>query len=431
MIKKIISNSFFKNISVLVTGTVIAQILPISIQPILKRLFEPEVFGAFDIYLKTLGVLCVIFTLSYEYGIVIPKRQVSAVNILYTLLVLSLSLFILSELIIIVCYEWIIEVLKFPVEYGYALYILPLSALFFTLSSSMVYLLIREKKFKSISVTKVGKRGSEGVTQLVGGFMGKSSGLFIGDLIGNIICLVLSIKASFKSFNFWNSHYSYNVFKKVICKYFYIPRDSFIPVLINSLAMSSITFTVLYKFNIVMVGYLELTQKILIVPTALVGTAVSKVVLEQVSSARQNKISCYRKVLFVFLFLVCISVPFFIIILMWGKEIFEFIFGSEWAISGIYAETLIYAAIISFMISPLSTTLIGLDKFKINALWMYLRIGLYVTLFVIPFKELSDYLIWYVIVEIFIYLIYLFIISYSLFTYEKNLRTSLVCFDNN
>ena len=75
-------NVLLKNISVLITGTVIAQIIPIAIQPILKRLYSPEVFGVFDIYLKVLGILFVIFAFKYDLGIVLPKNRIKALLLL-------------------------------------------------------------------------------------------------------------------------------------------------------------------------------------------------------------------------------------------------------------------------------------------------------------------------------------------------------------
>jgi len=120
-------DSLIKNISVLVTGTVIAQAIPIALQPILKRLFTPEDFGVFEIYLKTLGILFVVFALKYDMAIVLPKNKIKALLILSLSISFAALFTILSYLILLIFDTEIMLLLRFPIKYKIALYLLPLS----------------------------------------------------------------------------------------------------------------------------------------------------------------------------------------------------------------------------------------------------------------------------------------------------------------
>jgi len=97
-------DSLSRNISVLVSGTVLAQVVPIALQPVLKRIYTPEDFGVLDIYLKTLGILFVVFALKYDMGVVLPKNRVKALMIL-SLSVMSALTFCLISLLILFLFE--------------------------------------------------------------------------------------------------------------------------------------------------------------------------------------------------------------------------------------------------------------------------------------------------------------------------------------
>ena len=49
---KVLKSEFNRNVLTLMTGTTIAQALPIAITPILTRLYTPEDFGVFAIFSK-------------------------------------------------------------------------------------------------------------------------------------------------------------------------------------------------------------------------------------------------------------------------------------------------------------------------------------------------------------------------------------------
>ena len=58
--KKFTKDDFNSNIVKLVLGTGFSQVLPIALMPILTRLYSPEDFGVFAVYLAVSGILGVI-----------------------------------------------------------------------------------------------------------------------------------------------------------------------------------------------------------------------------------------------------------------------------------------------------------------------------------------------------------------------------------
>ena len=182
-------NSLYKNISILISGTVIAQVIPIALQPLLKRIFTPEDFGVFDLYLKILGILFVVFALKYDMGVVLPKNKVKAQALLIISMLSALIFTAITFLIVLLFNEQILNLLDISSKYSSILYLLPFSTLFFSLYNSINYLLIRDKKFVASSINKVSRRGIEGGVQ-AGIGLGVSGGLkSYGFLL--VICWVI------------------------------------------------------------------------------------------------------------------------------------------------------------------------------------------------------------------------------------------------
>ena len=89
----------------MLTGNMIAQLIPLLITPILSRLFSVEEFGVFALYSSIATFFMVIAAGRYETAILLPKEDKDAVNIL------ALSFLILTGLTLLVT----AVVLIFPV----------------------------------------------------------------------------------------------------------------------------------------------------------------------------------------------------------------------------------------------------------------------------------------------------------------------------
>src|SRR5436190_26760 len=75
-IKKLTNTEFGKNILVLLTGTGIAQIIPIAISPILTRVYSPNDFGLLGLYIACSTILTVFSSGRYDLAIIEPKYHI-------------------------------------------------------------------------------------------------------------------------------------------------------------------------------------------------------------------------------------------------------------------------------------------------------------------------------------------------------------------
>ena len=67
--------TFFKNIYLMTAGTSISQIIIIFCSPVLTRLYPPEAFGVYKIFVSITAILTVVANLRYELAIVLPEKK--------------------------------------------------------------------------------------------------------------------------------------------------------------------------------------------------------------------------------------------------------------------------------------------------------------------------------------------------------------------
>ena len=73
--KRISESDFLKSLAILMTGTLIAQIIGYLLAPIITRIYTPAEMGEFGIFYRITLLITTIGTLRYELAIPLPKRR--------------------------------------------------------------------------------------------------------------------------------------------------------------------------------------------------------------------------------------------------------------------------------------------------------------------------------------------------------------------
>ncbi len=74
-------SEFSKNVLTLMTGSTLSQAIPIAISPILTRLYTPEDFGLYAIFIAIITIFGTIVSGRYELAIMLPENDEHAINI--------------------------------------------------------------------------------------------------------------------------------------------------------------------------------------------------------------------------------------------------------------------------------------------------------------------------------------------------------------
>jgi O-antigen/teichoic acid export membrane protein len=371
-------NIFLKNVITLFSGTAIAQVIAIAFVPVLTRLFTPEEFGVFYLFVTTATILSIISTGSYETSLVLPESDKDARQLLIFTVMLSIAVTLICFVITLFLQQW--GDLFFQAKRSrLILWLIPVYSFLVGLTRIYQNWSIRSKKYNWVSTSNILRSGSQSGLQTGFGILQTGSfGLVAGSCLSLIFPLWFLIRKNKTN----EEKITYNTLKQAIAKgkeYISFPKHLMPTDLLNEVSIQSPIYVLKILFSNTVVAIYTLPQKILNQPARFIGQAVSEVYYRQASELNtQNKdLSELSFKTFKNLFLLGI-VP-FVVTIFWGREIFSFVFSSEWEASGRIAAILSPWLLFEFAASPVSNILIIRKKlnylFYMNLLLLIARIA--------------------------------------------------------
>jgi len=421
----LLKKNIVKNTLTLSTGTLIASSIPILLQPLLRRLFSPEDFGAFAVYLSITGILVVVSTFRYELAVVLPKEDQESWYVISLSVLIAFLFNLMIFLVIFFGHSAIIKVLNFPEEYSIWFYFVPLSALLFSSFNVFNYWLIRKKAFRSSGLSKIIRRSGEGIIQLITGRLGMlNAGLFIGDLTGHVANLLTSITLAVRS-GIKLKKINWAVMKHTMKQYFELALYNTIPTLLNTISLAMPIILVNKFYSKSMTGQLDLARLILFIPLVLFTEPLAQVFYQfavEKNSTNQSIFPQVRKMIFVLTAISCLGI---IIIQLWSVELFSYGFGKEWQVAAGFSSILVFSVGLRFIIDPFRFIFATLQKIWIISAWQVIYFLAILSLLIFRDLEINQFLIIYVVIESACYIILLFLIIQHLTRYEIQLKDRL------
>jgi len=364
-------SEFGRNVLTLMTGTTIAQAIPIAISPILTRIYTPEDFGVFALIMGISTIISVAATGRYEHAIMLPKKIGEAVNIVVLSILLVIFVSIAALLGIMIFNVEITALLGSP-EISKLLYFVPCSIFLTGMYRSFSYWSIRKKQYKALAFNRVSQTGTTAVTNVTLGMGGLGNiGLLWGTLAGQGVATIrlgaIILRNDRASFNKVQKSKIYILAKR----YVNFPKFDILASLLNVGSQQIVPILFNLLFSSLMAGYYFFVVKILNLPAMIVSRAVSDVFKEK-ASKDYNELGS-AKVIYLLtlkrLFLIgvfpAIAAFFFI------ADLFVIIFGHNWIISGQFAQILIPMIFLRFVVSPLTYIFYIASKQNINLIGQF------------------------------------------------------------
>lgn len=384
-------SKFTRNVFTLISGTGLAQSLPIALSPILTRLYTPEDFGVLALYVAIGNIMAVIVTGKYELAIVVTKSDVEAINLV--VLVLAISC-LASAIFFIMVLLWGSEILS---SSGYPellpwLYFIPLTTIAVGCYQALNYWANRCARYKTMATSRVMQSGVSSLVQVTVGLSKPTPfGLISGQLLGQIIsALSLALFLPTKEQRFFRK-VSIKRMGWVARKYIKYPKYM-VPGQMMSVGATELpVFLLTAVYGAGVAGLFSLAQRVMVMPMSLVAGAVGDVYRQKAAEqyARQGEckdlfISAFKRLgLFAFLPMLPVAV--------FGPSLFAFVFGENWRSAGEIATLLSVLVFFQTVSSPLSFTILLPGWIRFEFYWHLSRLLLTALVFYVCYATRADY----------------------------------------
>lgn len=362
LIDKFQRSEFAKNTVILTIGTLIAQGISIAAMPILSRLYNPADFGQLAVFVAVSGIVATAITLRFEAAILIPKDDGES----KALVLLSAFLATFFGMVVGLA-AWLM-----PDTFKYNLGLSKLDEwLVVSILCGMTIALItiglnwynRQRSYIKMTTLRVTQSSVSVVLGLSFGLWGFHGGMMLGQIVASLIVTVMLLVGLRGLREGWRSH----DFPAVIKRHRSSPKYLLPTSLLDVFTLQLPVLMISNWFSNEEAGHFSMAWKMLAIPSALIGTAVGQVFLQQFSKTWPDAHAARQLLFKTWKVLALVGLLPTVLVVLFGANLFGWVLGDAWRGAGSIAMVIapmLYAMLIS---SPTSGTflILGIQRFSL------------------------------------------------------------------
>jgi O-antigen/teichoic acid export membrane protein len=318
-------------------------------------LYDPEQFGILELILRTSSFFAVLATFRLDLAIPLPKDELKAKYLLILSVAASFLVSTISLLIFILVREELVGFVKHD-EFSFWLNFLPILILLSALTQCWNSLLLRLGKFSMISISKIADSFVNTGGKIFGGYFisASTSALVLPTFIGLGVACILPI---FYLANYLRSAFNMFDFQKLkntFSDYSEFPRINLPHALLDTVQIGLTVFLISHFFNATSLGLYALNLRILKTPTIIIGTTAGQIFFRTAASMYSKGENISKLFIKYLVFFAGLGIFIFVPLAIFGPELFAFVFGPSWYISGVLAQYTSAWMFMNFIASALS-----------------------------------------------------------------------------
>lgn len=397
---------FWKHATTVLTGTVVAQALPLLVAPLITRLCTPADLGEFGVWLGVVAILSTIATLRLEAAMILDhdsdEQQTCFSVIAYCSTVLAILL------TVFVAFAKVVDLPQTHKMSWFALMTIGIAGWVGAFQAALLAYATSYRAFGKAAMAKVFGAGTIALGQLILLFTGLGGaallgGQILGMTVGMMAAIVLlapprprlSLLPTRPQLAYLKKHQSFW-------------RYSLPAGLLNTAAGKFPLFLVGAKYGMFEAGLFALTERILTAPVSLLAASVLEVFKRQSVHEFQTLGHCTAAFRSTFKALILLGCGPALIIFAFAPDLCAWVFGEPWREAGEFARILAPLYFLNFVASPLSYVFFVAGKQKIELVWQITLFITTISIFIAPLP-LKEVLLHYTIAYSILYLIYLYL----------------------
>ncbi len=363
LVQRLRDSPFVRDTATLTVGTAGAQVVTVLSSPILSRLYTPSDFGLLMLFLAVCSITATAVTLRYETTILLPKSEDESRALVYLALYLAS---IIGGLFAVI--SWLLPDsirglfgLAHLKQWMTAAVIASIGA---AITTVVIGWFNRKKKYKKIAAVRILQSTTSAAAGIILGIVGCANGLLYAQLIAGVTTLLFIILVIF---NELKPRSSFSAITVAANKHYRAPTFLLPTALLDVLTMQLPVILITAWFSSEAAGQFSMAWRILALPMSLVGGAIGQVFFQRFSQAWPDVTAAKILLFGTWKVLAIIGLFPTITIMLFGEQLFGWIFGEPWRQAGKMAVIIAPMIFLMLISSPTSTTFIvtGLQKYSL------------------------------------------------------------------
>ncbi|MHA3904163.1 lipopolysaccharide biosynthesis protein [Castellaniella sp. WN] len=335
--------SFHKNVIAMLSGTAAAQAIPLTLSPILARLYSPDAIGLQTLFMGWTAVLGVVATCRYDLAVVLPDSDDEADGIAAA--VLAIATLVLLVLVIAVALAG--GNLASLSGYGsYTAWLWLLVPMVFGTTFTLLgnAYASRARSFTYIAKAAVLNQAGYALIAVGAGLLGTHvEGLVWAKMGGQLLGLTVILGGTGYALRRMVRNWDWLRIRAVVRNYRQFLYYNMPYSLIGTVARDMPIFVFSAMSATADAGFYGLTRTVLLAPTLLVSGALSQVFFREAVALKntprlEELTECLLKLGLL------AGAPLFAFCAIWGDVLFENLFGVDWRQAGYFAMIMAPAA---------------------------------------------------------------------------------------
>lgn len=366
--------SFWKKVSVVLFGTVMSQMFPLLLLPLITRVLSQQDVGYYFTWLGGVLILAVVTSLRLDMAVFQVKTNRAAISVVHGLIIVLAVFFAIS-----LAAGFLLEpVFQRVSDFSFLWLISGLvAASFLGLNLVVNSIFSREGSFKRQAKWKIILGGVTALSQLIvlqSGF--GVEGLILAHAAAVSMVSVLMAKSCGV---LGHKFFQLRLLRVSLLRVTQCRRYVFVSMpaaLVNTTAAYLPLFLITGRLGPMAAGQFGLTQRVIAAPLGLVGSSIVSVFRQEVSETYRGFDDCLPLYLKTLRSLAFVALVPFALLAFFGPEIFLTVFGDEWRQAGVFAQILAPFIFLRFIASPLSYMLFLANRQYSDLLWQVILLVL-------------------------------------------------------
>ncbi len=358
----VIAHSFIRKVAVIMSWTLLAQVISVASMLVLPRLIQPEQFGIFATFSGFAVVLGIVAAGRYEFAIGLPEADNDAIALFWLCIGSAIIFGLVSALAINTLSFEQFSFSKFSEMRSWWIWT-SLSGSLIAMYSALSYLALRGAYFNRLGQSKAIMAFIMAIGQIGSAwFISNSEGSLIIPLLISQIVGVIVLLLSIENRQIWR--FASGSMTRVARRYKRFPMWVAPASLMDGLSVFLPLLMITAVYSPAQAGAYALADRALKIPVTLIGSSVLQVYYERAAVLRGNTLEAKLLLLKTWRTLALMAIFPCTLIMVWGDVLFAFLFGTQWLEAGFLARYLAVGLAVYFVSYPTSNILLVNERVK-------------------------------------------------------------------